>query len=53
MREHDFMHEILTDALVEDKPEIVQVLIDNGVQLGTFTQHDSLARLYGAVSAII
>lgn len=50
MDSHEFLHEVMSDALLEDKHEMVQILIDNGVHLESFIGESSLAELYDKVS---
>ncbi|NXH18229.1 TRPM5 protein, partial [Bucco capensis] len=44
------LEEVLMDALVNDKPEFVQLFIDNGVNISEFLTYSRLQRLYCSIS---
>lgn len=49
MKESTFLHEVALESLVEDLPEYMALLIDNGLSLREFVTEERLETLYKKV----
>jgi len=46
MRQKAFLNDVAVEALIEDMPEFITLLIDNGLDLDKFVTSERLEKLY-------
>jgi len=49
MRQKTFLNDVAVEALIEDMPEFITLLIDNGLDLDKFVTFERLEKLYQRV----
>jgi len=49
MRQKEFLNNVAVEALIEDMPEFITLLIDNGLDLDEFVTSKRLEKLYDDV----
>ncbi len=50
LKQHEDLEESMTDALQNDKPQFVQLFIDNGLNILNYLSYGRLEDLYNSIS---